>query len=71
MQYFGKLIAMAFVVGLSMGALGAWHTARVVPKSSEQASYVRLCRDSRGLLDRRACHANDPKRTQLALNLAE
>lgn len=71
MQHTRNMISIAVaaaVVGLgAVGAYAASHTSR----TSEQASYVRVCRDSRGLLDRRACRANDPRRTQLALNLDE
>jgi cytochrome c-type biogenesis protein CcmH/NrfG len=71
MQHYRKMITIAVAAALvSLGALGAYAACQAA-QSTEQASYVRVCRDSRGLLDRRACHANDPKRTQLALNLGE
>ena len=67
-----KLMMVATLAGLALGVAGAKHMAHATTQNpSEQASYVRVCRDARGVLDRRACHANDPKRTQLALNLAE
>lgn len=38
-------------------------------EDSVQASYVRICKDRRGMKDRRACGGkDDPRRTVLAFN---
>ena len=63
------LVAVVGLMGLTAGG-SASVGADAAHEDSMQASYVRICKDRRGMKDRRACGGkDDPRRTVLAFNL--
>jgi hypothetical protein len=64
---------LKLTLGLVFAGIVAFAVAGGLPQTgpvdNAQASYVRICKDRRGMKDRRACGGKeDPRRTVLAFN---